>query len=305
MTEQTIQQSTASTAAIILPSPIEKVEHESASKAPELVLQNADTDTLAITAKTLLDAVQAAKLHADLPQVQQHNPDTSNVGYYLQSHAGKVLRGLDTALRDVQLTRAEDIDLLMRGFLIRLLNRSIYSKHTQINQAVSARDSRDADAKGAELVKSITAFMLAQKMQEKFTPSEIELIKEHATAGRTTIAANLAGEDVSFLLTDTDWKVKADDMASVPGSRNVTASIEPVEAGNSVAVQFSNGGWRLAWWNSADNGNGDNPGWVVIQCSDNIKEQVHKEREQQREFDKALGRTRPVMQSKVFTDELA
>lgn len=140
---------------------------------------------------------------------------------------------------------------------------------------------------------------------EKFSPDEVQLIREHAQAGRMNIAKSMAGQDVQFLIADTNWKAKADAMAKIPGSRSITASIGTKDTGDSVSVQFRDGGWVLAWWNSAETGNGDNPGWVVIQCSENLLDTLQRERAQQREIDTLLGRRRPQMQSKVFTDELA
>lgn len=297
------------TESIILTSPVQAQAaaqaQQAQQEAPQRVLQDASKDYIASEAKALLDAVQAAKSRSELPAIQQYQPDASNAGHYLQAHYGSILSRMDDALRDVQIISDKDAELLLRGFLVKLVNLSIRSRGNVLNQQRIAREASQADDRGAELVKSLTAFMLTQKMREQFSPDEIQTIREHVQAGRFNIAKNLAGQDVSFLAVDTDWKAKADAMAMVPGSRSVTTSIEPKEAGNSVAVQFRNGGWSLSWWNDVAQQSGDNAGWVAIQCSENIRAELVQARDEQRKIDAVLQRRRPQMVSRVFTDELA
>ena len=278
---------------------------QASCEASQNTVQDTEYLSLTATVNTLLEAVQAATDTSELPSIQMYKPDATQAGAYLQAHYGSILRGMDEALRDVRISKPEDIELLVRGFLIKLVNLSIRSKHSALNQARINKDTAQADALGEELSHSVQACMLTQKMREKFSPDEVQLIQEHAQAGRMNIAKSMAGQDVQFLIADTDWKDKADAMAKIPGSRSITASIGTKNTGDSVSVQFRDGGWVLAWWNSAETGNGDNPGWVVIQCSENLLDTLQRERAQQREIDTLLGRRRPQMQSKVFTDELA
>lgn len=297
------------TEAIILTSPVQEQAaaqaQQTQQKAPQRVLQDASTECITSEAKALLDAVQAAKSRPDLPAIQQYKPSASNAGHYLQAHYGSILSRMDDALRDVQIINDRDVDLLLRGFLVKLVNLSIRSKGNALNQQRIIRETAQAEERGAELVKSLTAYMLTQKMREQFSPDELDTIREHVQAGRMNIAKNLAGQDVSFLAVDTDWKHKADALAMVQGARSVTASIEPKEAGNSVAVQFRNGGWSLSWWNDVAQQSGDNAGWVTIQCSENIRAELVQARDEQRKIDAVLQRRRPQMVSRVFTDELA
>lgn len=297
------------TESIILTSPVQAQAaahaQQAQQEAPQRVLQNVPIECLTSKAKALLDAVQVATERADLPAIQQYQPDASKAGFYLQTHYGTILSRMDDAFRDVQIASDKDVDLLLRGFLVKLVNLSIRSKGNALNQQRIAREASQADDRGAELVKSLTAYMLTQKMREQFCPEEIQLIRENAQAGRMNIAKNMAGQDVQFLIVDTDWKAKADAMAMVPGSHSVTASIEPKEAGNSVAVQFRDGGWTLSWWNDVAQQSGGTTGWVTIQCSDNIRSELVQARDEQRKIDVLLQRRRPQMVSKVFADELA
>ncbi|MBP2847219.1 hypothetical protein J8655_17345 [Dickeya oryzae] len=295
-----------STETITLPVPGQSSNpSQAAQEQAQHVLQNAEYQALITDVNTLLEAVEAATDSADVPSIQQYKPDATHAGAYLQAHYGSVLRGMDEAMRDVRISSPKDIELLLRGFLIKLVNQSIRSKHSALNQARINKDTAQADALGEELTRSVQAYMLTQKMREQFSPDEVQLIREHAQAGRMNIAKSMAGQGVQFLTADTGWKAKADAMAKVPGSRSVTASVGTKETGDSVSVQFRDGGWVLAWWNSAETDNGDNPGWVVIQCSENLQTMLQREHAQQREIDALLGRRRPQMQSKVFTDELA
>ncbi len=297
------------TEAIILTSPVQAEAaaqaQQTQQEAHQHILQDTSADCITSEAKALLDAVQAATARSDLPAIQQYQPDASKAGFYLQTHYGSILSRMDDALRDVQIINERDVDLLLRGFLVKLVNLSIRSKGNTLNQQRIAREASQADDLGAELVKSLTAYMLTRKMQEQFSPEEVQLIREHAQAGRMNIAKSMAGQDVRFLTEDTDWKTKANAMATVPGTRSVTASIEPNEAGNSVAVQFRNGGWSLSWWNDVAQQSGDNAGWITIQCSDSLRAELVQAREEQRKIDAALQRRRPHMVSRVFTDELA
>lgn len=297
------------TEAIILTSPVQTEAAAQASaqqqEAPQRILQDTPAECITSEAKALLDAVQAATARSDLPAIQQYKPDASKAGFYLQTHYGTILSRMDDVFRDVQIASDKDVDLLLRGFLVKLVNLSIRSKGNALNQQRIAREASQADTHGAELVKSLTAYMLTRKMQEQFSPDEVQLIREHVQAGRTNIAKSMAGQDVQFLTVDTDWKAKADAMAMVPGSHSVTASIEPKEAGNSVAVQFRNGGWSLSWWNDAPQQSGDGAGWVIIQCSESLRAELVQAREEQRKIDAVLQRRRPQMVSRVFTDELA
>ncbi|AYC17603.1 hypothetical protein DZA65_00697 [Dickeya dianthicola] len=278
---------------------------QAAQEQAQHALQNAEYQSLITDANILLEAVQAATGGADVPSIQQYRPDATLAGAYLQAHHGSVLRGIDDALRDVRISSPADTELLLRGFLIKLVNLSIRSKHSALNQARINKEAAQTGALGAELSRSLEAWMRTRKISEKFSAGEMALIREHVTAGRMNIANNMAGQDVQFLDIDSDWRAKADAMAMLPGSRSVTASIGTKDTGDSVSVQFRDGGWVLAWWNSAETGNGDNPGWVVIQCSENLQAVLQRERAQQREIDALLGRRRPQMQSKVFTDELS
>ncbi|WP_312284940.1 hypothetical protein [Yokenella regensburgei] len=273
--------------------------------AHQHVLHNAEYQSLITDMNTLLEAVQAATDGAGVPSIQQYKPDATHAGAYLQAHYGRILRDIDDALRDVRISSPTDTELLLRGFLIKLVNLSIRSKHNALNQARLNKEESQVASLGAALSCSLEAFMRTRKMSEKFSTGEMSLIREHVAARRMNIANNMAGQDVHFLGIDSHWKAKADAMAMLPGSRSVTASIGTKDTGDSVSVQFRDGGWVLAWWNSAETGNGDNPGWVVIQCSEGLREAMFKEREQQRQIDNLLGRRRPQMQSKVFTDELA
>ncbi|MGL4002108.1 hypothetical protein ACR3LR_20205 [Pantoea eucalypti] len=292
---------------LVSPVQVEAAAQVSAQQqeAPQRVLQGASSECITSEAKALLDAVQAATERSDLPAIQQYQPDASKAGFYLQTHYGTILSRMDDAFRDVQIASAKDVDLLLRGFLVKLVNLSIRSKGNALNQQRIARETAQADTRGAELVKSLTAYMLTRKMQEQFSPDEVQLIREHAQAGRMNIAKSMAGQDVRFLTMDIDWKAKADAMAMVPGSRSVTASIEPKEAGNSVAVQFRDGGWSLSWWNDTPQQSGGETGWVTIQCSDSICAEMMQVRDEQRKIDAVLQRRRPQMVSRVFTDELA
>lgn len=271
-------------------------------EAPQRVLQDASTDCITSEAKVLLDAVQATTDRDTLPAIQTYNPDASTAGHYLQAHYGRILRQMDETLSNVQIINSKDVDLLLRGFLVKLVNLSIRSKANSLNQQRIAKDTAQAENYGSELTQSLTAFMLTRKMQEQFSPDEIQHIREHALAGRYNLAKNLAGgQDVKFLTMDTDWKARADELAKVPSASSITASVQDTSGstapGDSVAVQFRNGGWVLSWWS--------NDGWQPIQCSEGLTDILKAEQKQQKAMDELVSRQRPVKVSQVFRNELA